>query len=76
MPDEEFIRLDQFLKFSGLAATGGMAKLLIQDGEVRVNGIVETRRRRKLQAGDVVELQGKRWPVTGTRPASPPDLNG
>ncbi len=63
-PGEPLIRLDQFLKFTGLAATGGMAKMLIQDGQVRVNGAVETRRRRKLRVGDVVELQGRRQPVT------------
>jgi ribosome-associated protein len=51
------IRLDQFLKFRGLAATGGQAKVLIQMGEVQVNGEIETRRRRKLQPGDVVELE-------------------
>jgi ribosome-associated protein len=51
------IRLDQFLKFRGLAATGGQAKVLIQMGEVQVNGEIETRRRRKLHPGDVVELE-------------------
>ena len=53
------IRLDHFLKFCGIAQTGGHAKILIQDGEVIVNGNVETRRRRKLQAGDVVECHGR-----------------
>ncbi|MFA5507432.1 MAG: RNA-binding S4 domain-containing protein [Vulcanimicrobiota bacterium] len=50
------IRLDQFLKLAGLVGTGGEAKALIQDGAVTVNGEVETRRGRKLQAGDVVCL--------------------
>lgn len=50
------IRLDQFLKFNSMVATGGQAKLLIQEGSVRVNGKIETRRRRKLQVGDVVEV--------------------
>jgi ribosome-associated protein len=57
-PDADPIRLDQFLKFTGLAETGGHAKLLIQNGEVEVNGEVETRRRRKLRAGDVVAVGG------------------
>ncbi len=48
--------LGQALKASGVAGTGGEAKVRIQYGEVRVNGEVETRRGRKLQAGDVVEV--------------------
>lgn len=53
------IRLDQFLKFMGLVATGGQAKLLIQEGEVLVNGQVETHRSRKLVSGDKVTLHGQ-----------------
>jgi ribosome-associated protein YbcJ (S4-like RNA binding protein) len=41
------IKLDQFLKFSGISSTGGQAKWMIIDGEVKVNGIIETRRGRK-----------------------------
>ena len=48
--------LGQALKASGLVGTGGEAKLLIQAGEVLVNGEEETRRGRQLQAGDVVEI--------------------
>ena len=56
-PDqEESIRLDQFLKIQGIASTGGQAKGLIQAGEVTVNGILETRRRRQLRPGDVVAI--------------------
>ena len=50
------IRLDQFLKLSGVVSTGGQAKLVIQDGAVTVNGEVEIRRRHQLQPGDVVEF--------------------
>ncbi|MFN8705573.1 MAG: RNA-binding S4 domain-containing protein [Planctomyces sp.] len=53
--------LDQFLKLCSAADTGGRAKWMIQHGEVKVNGQVETRRRRKLAAGDVVELSGQRF---------------
>jgi ribosome-associated protein len=53
------IKLDQFLKFSGMVQTGGQAKMLIQSGEVLVNGEVETRRGRKLHPGDQVELAGQ-----------------
>jgi ribosome-associated protein len=51
---QPFIKLDQFLKITGLVATGGAAKLLIQSGAVMVNGQVETRRGRKLVHGDLV----------------------
>lgn len=50
--------LDQFLKLRGAVGTGGEAKLMIQSGEVKLNGQVETRRRKKLQIGDVVEIGG------------------
>ncbi len=50
--------LDQFLKLTGIAGTGGQAKMMIQGGEISVNGVVETRRRRKLSAGDAVEVDG------------------
>ena len=64
MPDEhESLRLDQFLKLCGIAETGGQAKLLIQGGEVVVNGEVETRRRRKLASGDVVQFDGNNYRV-------------
>lgn len=58
-PRRPSIRLDQFLKWRGLAGTGGQAKLRIQGGEVRVNGVVETRRGRTLYEGDRVELDGE-----------------
>lgn len=57
--DDAHIRLDQLLKREGIAGTGGQAKWLIQDGAVKVNGEVETRRGRKLRAGDRVELDGQ-----------------
>jgi len=52
----ETLRLDDALKLAGLAATGGEAKMMIQGGAVRVNGAVETRRKRKLVEGDLVEV--------------------
>ena len=55
-PTGQYIKLDQFLKLAQLVQSGGEAKLLIQDGQVRVNGKVETRRGRKLRAGDVVQF--------------------
>ena len=53
---EETITLNDVLKLSGLAETGGHAKVMIQAGEVLVNGEVETRRKRKLKEGDVVRV--------------------
>lgn len=56
---EKTIQLDQFLKLKGLVPTGGQAKILIQGGGVRVNGVIETRRKKKLSPGDVIEFFGK-----------------
>ncbi|BAL99998.1 MULTISPECIES: RNA-binding S4 domain-containing protein [Caldilinea] len=56
---EETIKLEQFLKLAQVTSTGGQAKLLIQSGQVRVNGVVETRRGRKLHPGDRVEVGGE-----------------
>lgn len=53
--------LDQFLKLVGLCGTGGQAKLLIQGGEILLNGETETRRRKKLFRGDVVEYAGQKF---------------
>ena len=58
------LKLDQFLKFQGLAATGGEAKLRIQRGDVQVNGVIETRRGRQLALGDAVSLDGRELLVT------------
>ncbi|MCB9950189.1 MAG: RNA-binding S4 domain-containing protein [Planctomycetaceae bacterium] len=57
----EPLRLDQFLKLTGIAATGGHAKVMIQEGIVLVNGKVELRRRRKLAKGDVISLDGEEF---------------
>ena len=54
--DTEFIRLQDLLKLAGVCATGGMAKLAVQNGEVLVNGEVCTMRGKKLRAGDRVQL--------------------
>ena len=56
MSETQAIRLGQYLKLLGLVATGGEAKFLIQDGQVKVNGEVDTRRSRKLRNGDRVSL--------------------
>jgi ribosome-associated protein len=52
----ETITLNDALKLSGLAETGGQAKLLIQSGQVKVNGVVETRRKKQLREGDTIQV--------------------
>ena len=53
--DNEFIRLDALLKFGGIAETGGQAKLLVQSGQIQVNGEVCTQRGKKMRAGDTAQ---------------------
>ncbi len=56
---EEFIRLDSLLKLSNLVNTGGHAKVVIQNGEVLVNGTVCTMRGKKIRNGDICEFNGE-----------------
>ena len=68
MSDEtKTIHLEQFLKRLGVAATGGDAKMLIQNGEVRVNKTVETRRKRQLITGDKVQIGKETFVVSDLR---------
>lgn len=55
----EFIKLDSLMKFSGLAQTGGEAKLLIQSGQVLVNGEVCTMRGKKMRDGDKAQYEDR-----------------
>lgn len=58
------ITLAQAVKVAGMASTGGQAKILIREGEVKVNGEVETRPARKLKAGDRFQMgDGSEWTV-------------
>ncbi len=56
---EDFIKLDSALKFSSLVGTGGIAKMVILDGLVKVNGEVCLQRGKKLRKGDRVEFDGE-----------------
>ena len=56
---EDYIKLGQALKLANLVEQGSDAKVVIQDGEVEVNGEVELRRGRKLYPGDVVDFDGE-----------------
>lgn len=60
---DEFIKLGQALKLSGLCETGVDAKFAIQDGLVTVNGEVEYQRGKKLYPGDIVSYDGKSFQV-------------
>ena len=54
---EDFIRLDSLMKLSDLVTTGGHAKIVIQNGEVKVNGEVCTMRGKKMRNGDFLEYE-------------------
>ena len=62
--NEEFIRLDNLMKFSGLCNSGGTAKFLIQNGEVKLNGEICTMRGKKIRPGDKIEYQNRMIEVT------------
>lgn len=55
---DEYIRLGQALKLAGMVGSGVEAKVLIQDGQVKVNDSIELQRGKKLHPGDVVEYNG------------------
>ncbi len=61
----EYITLDALLKAVGFADSGAMAKELVREGMVRVDGEVETRRGRKLRGGEIVEFDGREIRVRG-----------
>ncbi len=60
---DEFIKLGQAMKLAGLIDSGLEAKIVIQNGEVKVNGEVDTRRGKKLVPGDIFEYEGNRVKV-------------
>ena len=59
----DFIKLDSFLKLAGIVGTGGHAKILIQEGEVLVNGAVCTMRGKKLFRGDEISFEGETFKI-------------
>ena len=56
----EPIELYKILKIEGMVSSGGAAKIEISEGKVRVNGAVETRKRKKIVAGDVIEYESEK----------------
>ncbi len=59
LENNEYIELNRLLKFQNMAESGGQANMFISEGEVIVNGEVETRKRKKLRENDVVEFNGE-----------------
>ena len=62
-PGEEYIKLGQALKKAGLVESGVEAKIVVQDGLVKVNGEIDTRRGKKLVPGDEVEFDGNSFNI-------------
>ena len=60
---DEYIKLGQALKLAGLVSSGIEAKIVVQDGKVKVNGEIDTRRGKKLYADDVFEYNGQEFCV-------------
>ncbi len=55
--DTEFIKLDQLLKYSGFAQTGGQSKIIIKEGLISVNDEIVTERGKKIRKGDIVKIK-------------------
>lgn len=63
----EYIELIKLLKTLGISQTGGHAKLIVEDGEVKVNGKTESRKRAKLRVGDIVEVMDEKINIIATK---------
>ncbi|MBU0627830.1 MAG: RNA-binding S4 domain-containing protein [Nanoarchaeota archaeon] len=62
--DKEYITLNTFIKIKFLIPTGGQAKVIIRSGAVKVNGIAETRNKKKLVDNDIIEYNGNKFTVS------------
>ncbi len=63
LEDREFIELNNLLKVMGFCESGGLAKILIGDGQVKVDGKTELRKRCKIRTGQIVEFEGQKVTV-------------
>ncbi len=63
--DRDFVELNQLLKLTGIADSGGQGKAIVANGEVRVDGVQELRKTAKIRAGQTVELDGMRIRIIG-----------
>lgn len=59
----DIIKLDAFLKWAGIVVMGSEAKMYIQDGDIKLNGSIETQRGKKLKRGDIIEFQGQSYKI-------------
>lgn len=59
----EFIKLGQLLKLAGIADSGAFAKILIINGDVKLNGVVEKQRGKKIYKGDIIEIENQKFIV-------------
>jgi len=59
-----YIELNTFVKLKGFATTGGNAKIFIRDGNVKVNGEIETRNKKKLLSGDIINISEKEFTIS------------
>jgi ribosome-associated protein len=57
--DGEYIEMVKLLKATGLCSTGGEAKVMVTEGQVKYNGVADTRKRLKVRKGDKVEYNGQ-----------------
>ena len=62
---DDFIKLGQLLRLANMVSSGVEAKIVIQNGEVKVNGEIDTRRGKKIYPNDVVEYKGQQVTVIG-----------
>lgn len=61
---KEPVELYKILKFEGLVDSGGAAKAAVGDGLVRVNGVVETRKRKQIVSGDIIEFANEKYKIS------------
>ena len=59
----EPVELYKILKFENIVSSGGEAKTVIDEGQVMVNGLVETRKRKKIICGDIIEFMGNEFKI-------------
>lgn len=61
---KEPVELYKILKFEGLVPNGGAAKAAVSDGQVLVNGVVETRKRKQIVSGDIIEFMNVKYKIS------------
>ncbi len=61
--NKEPVELYKILKFEGLSASGAEAKQAVADGLVKLNGVLETQKRKKIVAGDIIEFDGESYQI-------------